>query len=392
MVALVVAIPVLLYAGARVVLSSSSGKVVHQNTDPSKPGWQAVVEPTPTRVVASLDERGRLVGVTFLAATGDGSAGVVQIPAATATGASRSQTLVEAYDDSGLDGLRDGLENILEMSVADIELVEPGEWASLVARVGTLSVANPDPVSIVDGSGESQIVFPKGMIELEPSRVWAYLSTLNVDESELNLMMRRDAFWRAWLTAMVSGASGSSAGDQPDSGLVSFIGELSMEQVVYETLPVEASGGAVSGERTSQDHGSNDANFETGSSEVYVPVVAEVRSLMARIVPFATGPEGKRPRVEVFDGTGRLDHGTEVAILLGAAGAQIDRVGNASSFDVATTQFVYFDDARRDDVEKLRDALGFGEIVKSEEAAVTVEVTVILGDDALTSTTGVGGD
>ena len=66
---------------------------------------------------------------------------------------------------------------------------------------------------------------------------------------------------------------------------------------------------------------------------------------VASIIPFPEGAPGARPRLRVLDGTGKLDNGVSAAIVLGAAGAQIDVVGNARSFGQATTQFVYYDDA-----------------------------------------------
>lgn len=368
---LVLLIPVLVYAGVRVVLSSNSGKLIQHVSDPAAPGWQAVAEPTPTHVIASLDEDGDLAGVTFFAQTGDDTAGIVQIPSSTMFGAggSREVTLNEEYRRNGVDGLGKSLEGILGIGVSDIELVESGEWASLLGPIGSLKVSNPDPVVTENAAGEQQIVFPKGSIDLKPTEVWDYLSLRGPEESELNLLVRREAFWRAWIGAVASGA-----GESPGIAILSDIAD---DQIVFETLPVTASTDDIDG------------------AEVYAPITDEVRSLISQVVPFPVGPAGIRIRLEVFDGTGQLDHGVGVAVLLGAAGGQVDRIGNAASFDVATTQFVYFDESKRSQVEDLRDALGFGEVIQSEEATVTVDATVILGADALAGmqgTIGTDGD
>ncbi len=92
-------------------------------------------------------------------------------------------------------------------------------------------------------------------------------------------------------------------------------------------------------------------------------------------------PPGVRPRLRVLDGTGKLDNGVSAAVVLAAAGAQIDVVGNARSFGQATTQFVYYDDAFAEQAQKLRDALGVGEVVRSEQTNSATDLTVVLGED-----------
>jgi hypothetical protein len=83
-----------------------------------------------------------------------------------------------------------------------------------------------------------------------------------------------------------------------------------------------------------------------------------------------------------LDGTGSLDHGMAAAVLFASIGGQIDKVGNAPEFGVETTQFVYFDDAALTRVQRMRDALGVGEIVKSDELNSAVDIVVVLGADA----------
>ena len=66
---------------------------------------------------------------------------------------------------------------------------------------------------------------------------------------------------------------------------------------------------------------------------------------------------------------------------LAAAGGQIDKVGNALEYNHATTQFVFYDPALRPQVQALRDAIGVGELVQSDELNVPEDVTVVLGQD-----------
>ena len=112
------------------------------------------------------------------------------------------------------------------------------------------------------------------------------------------------------------------------------------------------------------------------------PVQDDVQALVAQLIPFPVSPiPGARLRVRILDGTGTLSHGVNAAPLLVKGGGQIDAVGNAMRFDYATTQLVYHDDEQRAAVEKLRAALGVGELVKTERGNDNADVTVILGKD-----------
>lgn len=376
LVVLVIAIPVLIFAGSKTVLSSTSGRFVRTVTDPAAPGWQAVVEATPTELVVMLDEQGRLNGLTLLSLTGEGVGGVVQLSALTlAPNAPGEQDtmLYETYRTQGLPALVAATERVLGTSVGSVDTIEPQEWAGLVGPVSPIAVSNPDPVSkTVDGV--TQVVFPKGTIDIPADQVWTYLSTLNPGENDLNRQVRLGAFWHAWFQKVDAGA------DQPgvvpgevDSGLGRFVRTLARDQVQYANFPVST------------------LRVPGSTLDVFLPRVDEGRVLMAAMVPLPHGPEGTRVRLTVLDGTGRLDHGLAAATKLAGNGGQIEKIGNATSFDEATTQFIYYDEAQRPAVQKLRDALGVGELVKSADQGAVVDATVTLGADYLAVAGGAGG-
>jgi hypothetical protein len=365
LVALVAAIPVLVWLGAKVVLDSNDGRLVSRVTDPTAPGWEAVVEPTPTDLVLTIGPDDQLQGVSLLVLTGDGSGGVLQIPAETlvsieaADGATTEIGLGFEWIVNGADGVRARVGELLNLSISDAQVITPDRWAELVEPVSPLTINSPD--AAVDGNG--QVVFPRGSIQITADEVSSYLSTVGRNQSDLSRLVRVEAFWRAWLAA--TGAEGPSAVPPPsDQGLGLFVGTLGREQVRIETLPVSA------------------VPNPNGGPDVYRPLPDEVRAVVAELVPFPRGAPGARPTVEVLDGTGRLDHGSAAAVLVGAAGGQVDVIGNAPEFGVATTEIIYYDDARRTDAEALRQALGVGEVVKSNQKNA-IDITVVLGDDAL---------
>src|SRR3954462_7025067 len=81
LVLLFAAVPVLVYAGIHVVLQSNHGRLIAATSDPSQPGWEAAVEPTPTAVLATVNDDGQLSSVSVLALTSDGVGSVIFVAA-----------------------------------------------------------------------------------------------------------------------------------------------------------------------------------------------------------------------------------------------------------------------------------------------------------------------
>jgi len=366
MVVLVLSIPTLIWVGTVVVLGSSEGRVVERITDPAAPGFEAVVDATPVALVVGLDGAGALDGLTVLTLTNDGSGGVVQIPPDTVMGVPGigNIPLSVVYQTAGLEVVREGVEGILNVGIPTVEVVRPEDWAALTAPVAPIEVRNPDPVTAANLFGVQEIRYPAGPVTLAAADVWPFLSTRSPGANDLSLMVRREAFWRAWL-ARVGDASeleGVVPGEV-DSGLGRFVRTLAGDEVELTTLPVRAQ------------------PFDDGAKVAFEPDIPAVEQLVARLIPFPAGPEGRRARLAVLDGTGRLDAGLGAAVELARAGGQVQKVGNAASFDVAVTLIVYYDEAVRPFAERFREALGVGEIIRSDELNAAVDVTVTLGSD-----------
>lgn len=367
--ACILAIPVLVWTGGRIVLDSREGRQIMAVTDPAAPGWEATVDPTPLMAVAVEGDRGALDHVAVLTLTGEGSGGVIVIPPTTLMPVPGAPTmpLDAVYQLRGAQEVRAGVEAILSVGIPEIRVVRPAEWADLTAPVSPLAITNTDPVTGPAG----EVIFPRGAIDVPASRVWTYIGTRSPGENELSRMVRVGAFWRGWVQAIGRAPDlGAAVPGEVDSGLGRFLRSLAGRQVVVSTLPVVR------------------FLMPDGSGEVFDAIREEVPAFVQQLVPFPAGPEGQRLRLRVLDGTGRLGHGLEAARSLTAGGGQIDKVGNAEAFDVETTTLTYYDDALRGRVEALRDALGVGELVKSDALNVAVDVTVVLGADYAAARTG----
>ena len=360
LVLLVLAIPVLVVIGSRVVLDSNDGRLVNRVTDPAAPGWEAVLDPTPTELVLTIDAEGELESAAVLVLSGEGSGAVLQVPSETLVDMGPGVgevSLAFGWFANGVDGARDMTGRLLGLAFTDTRVLTPQDWVDAVAPVAPLTVNSPDAAIGADGLE----AFPRGSIQLEAAEVPGYMSATGPNETDVARLVRVEALWRSWLSA-VGVAGMEAAPGPPEQGLGLFVGTLGAEQVRFVTLPVTDVG--------------------EGDVELYRADPADVARVVGELVPFPEGPPGSRPTVRVLDGTGQLDHGVSAAIAIGAAGGQVRVVGNAEDFDVGSTEIVYYDDAQRAAAEAVRDALGVGEVIRSEQKS-PVDVTVVLGADAL---------
>ena len=359
LVLLVLAIPALVFAGLRVILDSTDGQLVRRVDDPSDPGYEAVVVKTPTELVVAVDAEGKLDSVTLLALTSDGTGGVMTIPAGTLVPMEPvSLSLRYIYDTFGLEAFTNSLGDVLDLSFGDVQVVPSTDWAKLTGPAAPITVDNPDPVAGPNGA----VVFPQGNIQLSADQVWPYISGRGARESDLARMIRLQAFWEGWIAAV--GQKGTAGLNIPtDTGIGHFVSGLVADSLQTETLPVSV---------TAADRQGNE-QFAANTDAVF--------SAVGTLIPFPEGAPGARPRLRVLDGTGKLDNGVSAAVVLAAAGAQIDVVGNARSYGQGTTQFIYFDDGTEAVAKKLRDALGVGELVRSDQTNSATDLTVVLGED-----------
>lgn len=93
------------------------------------------------------------------------------------------------------------------------------------------------------------------------------------------------------------------------------------------------------------------------------------------------GVGGKRPRVEILNGTGAVGVTQGVAQRVVPAGGRVTLTGNVPGFGVADTQVVYYRDDEKSAAQRLLSALGCGSLRKATRPINVVDVTVIVGAD-----------
>lgn len=365
-VAVVIVAGALVWAGSNAILGNTDGAVIRTVDDPTQPGFEALVEPTPVMLVAVVADDGSLGSAVVLSRIADGSGGVIVVPPATVVNEARGDALAQRWQDGGLDDVVAGVEEILNVGVDESRAVDSDQWEALVAPVGGLVVVNPDAVQSSDEGDGDPVRFAAGTITVLPGQVGDYLGATATGESDLNRMIRQQQLWASWFETVGSRLDepGVLPGES-SSGLGLFVRSLGAAQVELVTLPVRT----VVGE----------------SGEIrFVPAPQQVAETVSLLIPFPVGASpDSRLRVRVLDGTGQLDNGFPAVPALVTGGAEIATVGNATRFDYEVTQFIVAAGVDTAKVDELRRSLGVGEVVTSAEQASAVDVTVVLGLDAV---------
>lgn len=367
MVAVLVLAGFLLWWGSEAILSSTGGNLLRTIDDPAQPGFEALVEPTPVMAVIAVDSDRRLSSVSLLSLTGPGAGAIVVVAPSTLAPdeGSGPRTLADAWDTDGAPGVRRDLAAVLNVGIAEDRVVDPEQLGDLMGPVSPLGVVNPDEFATQDANGQTER-FPAGELQLDAGSVATYLGAGPRGERDLARLVRLERFWAGWLAAVGSGiAEPGIIPGEAATGLGFFVRSLAGARVEITALPARA-------------------ESLPGGGEVLRPLGDDVAVLVSRLVPFPVGAApDSRLRVRILDGTGQLDNGLPAAQPLVRQGAEVATVGNATRFDYATTQFIVPPGVDATRVERMRAELGVGEVVSSAESASAVDVTVVLGADAV---------
>lgn len=254
------------------------------------------------------------------------------------------------------------VENLLGVRVVDVAVLGPAELEQALRPVGSIEVDLPAEVEQRVGD-RITTAFPPGRQRVSPAQAFDVLALPG--GTDLDRLVRHQALWDGWLAAL----AGDPSARPPRTvlgGVADRLSRLAGGPVGHHVLPVaavDADGGLY---RVDEDG---------------------LGRLLGRLLPSAPDP-ASRIDVRVLNGTGAPGVGQALVGPLVDAGARIALTGNADRFDHEVTQVVYYDDAARDAAERVRAALGVGEVVKSRARIGVVDVTVVVGRDFPVGATG----
>ncbi|MEM8903762.1 MAG: LCP family protein [Actinomycetota bacterium] len=319
------------------------------------------IDVTAKALVVHVGPAGELVSTTaaVLDPSGEGG-GVVFVPASTVVdvpgfGLEQLGRALELGDE---DLVRLTTENLLGVEFDHLAVLDARSWSALVADAAPLEVDNPNPI-VRDDGGRLVTDTDAGPVTLTADAVGPFLAAQSLDEPDFDRLLRHDVVWRAWLAELAT-IDHPIADVRTD--LVAFLHALADGQVDYRLLPVETLAG-------------------TGVETEYKIVRDEIDELVAEFAPDAAGDGSGRIRVQLLNGAGTPGLAQVATELLNPAGARVDLRDNARNFEYRTTQLVYYRDDQRIAAERLREALGLGEVVRDRNAIDVVDVTIVLGRD-----------
>lgn len=357
----------LTYAGTRILRSSTAGEVVRAVDDPAAPGYEALVQSTPTLAVLH-DLGGELDAITVLTIPDPehGGGGVLLVPTRVVSDLPVfGRTVLQAAYDLGATPLvqAEMVGDLLGAGIDEVVVVDGERWAALVAPVAPLAVDNPDDLE-VDG----EVRFPAGALALAAEDIGPYLEARGEGESDLARLYRHELVWRAWLEAVAADGSPGAVPGELESGIGRFVRDLSTGGVAIETLPVDRA----------PDEGAQDDD----EGERYLPDAEGIEAAVARFIPFPRSPRpGVRVRVRVLSGTEDVDAARRTAPRLPPLGLEVAIVGNASTLDHERTTIAYVAPEHEDAARRIRRLLGVGEVVVDPRPSDVVEIAVTLGAD-----------
>ena len=360
-----IAVPVLTYTGLRALLDSRDGEVIDPQLDPSQPGYQALVSPSPTLAVVHVGPEGELVGVAMLALAGQDDRGgsVLLVPPATVASVPEFGDLTLEYVQhaNGTDTTVSLTEWILRTGIDEIVEVDHDDWAEMTRPFGGLTLTNPDELRSPDG----EVVFPAGRRTLLPEEIGPYLAFLESDETALNQILRQELVWDALLRAVAAEPDTASFAGEQDRGLARFVPGLAAGTRRIAALPVTV-----------------DQVPTLEGPAAFYPDEQAIAALIPRLVPFpAGGRPGDRPLVRVLDGSQRPEVLTPAVRLVARAGGQVVMIGNADEFGVEATRLLVADDALIGLAESVAAELGVGSVQRIDYIDENAELIVVLGAD-----------
>lgn len=350
--------------GTKAVLDSTDGTVVELVTDPDAPGYEVFVDPTPTLLVAHLDD-GELVGVTVLAATLlDNGGQAVLIGAEVASDGADGPTLAQRWRVAGMDALETDLGSLFGFGFVETDAIETPELAQLLSLSEPLPInVLDDLVAIADGGGATTFLRAGGR-ELSGDDAAEFYRWRNPGEFEANRTERQLDVWESWLLRVAAAADPLTVTLPDDVGLSPYLRAFAGGQAALQVLPAVPDAGQAADAVYALD--------ERGRTWL-----AEIAD---RMVPLPIAPIGSpTPSVRLLDGTGDAEI-REAALAVLVDRSEVRVLGNASEFGIVATTVTHHRADAAAAAEALAAELG-AEVVFSDEPDQPVDLTVLIGTD-----------
>ncbi len=265
-------------------------------------------------------------------------------------------TLAQVPADDGGARLANSVENVVGVDIAKTVVVDDAALTAMLGPAEPLTVNLADPVDLVDRDAS----FPQGVQEVSAAQATELLTGPQAVD-ELDRLVSASAVFGDWLTRLQDPViARRTQSEQADLRALVDAGRAPEHRI--DTLGVES--------------------IATGGGERFTVREPELTDYVESAFPSARlGEAGKRPRVEILNGTGALGVAQAVADKVVPAGGQVTLTGNYPQFGVPTTQIIYYQDTWRAAAQRMVDEMGCGSLRKESKDIGIADVTVLVGSD-----------
>ena len=350
--------------GTKAVLDSTDGTVVETVTDPTQPGYEVFVDPTPTLLLAHLDD-GELVGLTVLAATLlDNGGQAVLIGADVASDGAEGPTFAQRWRTGGMNAVEADVGTMFGFGFVETDAIETPELAQLLSLSEPLPFNLLDPLVLVGEDGSATTFLRTGGQELTGDDAAELYRWRNPAEFEANRIERQLDLWESWLLAVAQAEDPLLVTLPHDFGLSPYIRAFASGRADLQIMPAAPG----DGEAESAVYSLSDRGQE------WLADIAD------RMVPLRISPIGSSiPTLRLLDGTGDLAV-RDAALDALANLSEIRVFGNAAEFGIADTVVTHHRPEAAGAAAIVASELG-AEVVFSDEPDQPVDLTVVIGTD-----------
>ena len=362
-----IAVLLLWEAGTKAVLDSTDGEQFAIVTDPTAPGFEAFVDPTPTMLLVHTDD-GQLSGVTVLSQTAldnGGTAVLLSADLLVDVDGVAATYLSEAYTDGGADAVEILVAELFGFGFlerAELDTSQLREWMRLVEPVPFDLL---DDLLQINAAGDTEVWLGRGRKDLDGEIAAQIYGFTNPGESDANRIERQLDLWVSWLDTIGRSDDLAAATLPFDDGLSPFLRSLGAGAEDVSILAADVVTVA-----------EGESFFRLNASQL--ERLAEIATAMVP-VPIAP-PLSHRSTVRLLNGTDDPRIRDEAMDLLIDLEITIGVIGNASEFGVEETSVTYHRSETQADAERVAAALRTVAVLV-ENVDQPVDLTIVIGAD-----------
>ena len=367
----VIALPSGLVLGANELLNETGGDKVDNNATISIPL-------TPVTMLAVTNSRNEVASLALLAVDPQLQGGtIVSVPVgarADVADGEAPRRISDSYVTGGVTALKTDVENLLNVSLENVDVLTATELASVLAPVGTQPVSLPQPVFDTSADGTTVTVLEAGTPTVGAQQIAAALASSQTGSPESTRLAQVKALWLSVARAGVvrsSGDTSSSTTAPSDSPKVPsstaeffsalFAGEIDVWQFGASLL--------------------TDPQRNPANADMYELDGGEVLTVMASVVPSALRLTSTNIAVMVdipFDNT---TYAKEAATRLAFMGANVVLLRHVPETPAEETVVYFNDTMARVEAETFVNLLGPLTYKESAEIIDSVNLRIVLGND-----------